>query len=151
MDSAGIVTNCPRALPAKPEFIAINFLSSPIFLHPKTTLVNMLHREKVRKPSQGVEITYVNQNGYFPVWITSVEKSVDNVEKSCFSTGILGIFPVVRPPDNMHKRLHNFEKSAFFSCYVATGIRGLFPHFFTKKLAKPPMKTVFHPICRLPA
>jgi len=62
----------------------------------------MLHREKVRKLSEDVEITYVNQNGYFPVWTTPVEKPVDNVEKSCFSTGIFGISLIGNPQRSMH-------------------------------------------------
>ena len=42
--------------------------------------------------SEAVEITYVNRFAYDTVWISAVDKSVDNVENSWFSTVIFLFF-----------------------------------------------------------
>ena len=59
------------------------------------SIVNILTDEKVGILSEVVEISYVNQNVYrrfLSLWTIPVDKSVDNVEKSAFSTAVFPDF-----------------------------------------------------------
>ena len=53
----------------------------------------MIKGEKMGILSKTVETTYVNRFACFVMWITSVDKSVDNVENSWFSTAIFPFYP----------------------------------------------------------
>jgi len=61
--------------------------------------------EKVAKPSNPDASIYVNQkpniHSLLPMWITPVEKLVDNVENSELSTGILPVYALFTNPQ-MH-------------------------------------------------
>ena len=63
-----------------------------------------------------------------------MDKSVDNVEKSCFSTDIFRFFPVLPPSEYLHIPVHNGDKKGYYSCYVATGIMVAFFPIWAKKL-----------------
>ena len=67
-------------------------LSSPKILHKSNRLVIITACEKVGTSSKSVASFYVNQklnsHNPGPVWITLVEKLVDNVENCELSTGI---------------------------------------------------------------
>ena len=77
--------------------------------------------EKVGRPSTFVEKNYVNRFVYRSVWITPVEKSVDNVEKYEFSTVIHRLWREKNLTLSVHTRMHNFGYSRGFSGYVARG------------------------------
>ena len=64
---------------------------------------------------------YVNRFAYRSVWITPVEKSVDNVEKYEFSTVIHRLWREKNLALSVHTRMHNFGYSRGFSGYVARG------------------------------
>ena len=106
-----------------------NLLVKSFFCGEKILLVNMLHSEKVRKPSQGVEKTYVNQNAYMPVWITFVDKSVDNVENLCFSTGIFRFFPLIHPFSRCIPDCITRKKSAVFRVMLPCESGGFLSQF----------------------
>ena len=86
---------------------------------------------------------YVNRFAYRSVWITPVEKSVDNVEKYEFSTVIHRLWREKNLALSVHMRMHNFGYSRGFSGYVARGNWGDFYRFSVKKLAFFPKRAYF--------
>ena len=94
-------------------------VSRPKLLHKSRAVVIITTCEKVAKPSKAVVHVYVNQKPNIHripgMWITPVDKAVDNVENFDLSTGIPAIHPLFTIQKPLHISMHIFLFFSFCS------------------------------------